>query len=274
MVLAVSTFTCLDTVSKYLSQHYPVPAVVWVRYLVHVLLMAALLGPRMGLGLVRTANPRLQVVRGTLLAAASLVFVTGLSLLPLAEAASIAFTAPLFVAVLAGPLLKEEVGVRTWAALAGGFVGVLLIVRPGSGLFSWAALLPLASAAMMALYQMMTRRLAGRDSTLTLLFIPALVGSVLVPLVFPHQLALPQGWGHAGLFLLIGILGALGHYLLILAHHHAPASVLSPFMYAQLFTALALGWLVFGQLPDAVALAGMAAICASGLVLVLGQRRY
>lgn len=274
MVFAVSTFTCLDTISKYLSQHYPVPAVVWVRYMVHVLLMAAVLGPRMGLDLVRTANPRLQIVRGTLLAAASLVFVTGLSLLPLAEAASIAFTAPLFVAVLAGPLLKEEVGVRTWAALAGGFVGVLLIVRPGSGLFSWAALLPLASAAMMAAYQMMTRRLAGRDSTMTLLFIPALVGSALVPLVFPQQLALPQGWAHAGLFLLIGILGVLGHYLLILAHHHAPASVLSPFMYAQLFTALALGWLVFGQLPDAVALVGMAAICASGLALVLGQRRY
>jgi len=273
MVLAVSTFTCLDTTSKYLAQHYPVPAIVWVRYVVHMVLMVVVLAPRMGMVLVRTANLRLQIIRGVVLTASSLVFLSALRLMPLAEAASIAFMTPIIIAVLAGPVLNEKVGGRTWLALAGGFAGVLLIVRPGGGLFTWAALLPLASAFMMALYQMLTSRLAGRDSPLTTLFYPAVIGTVLVPLVFPHQLALPSGPLHAALFVLIGVLGGLGHFFLIRAHDYAPTSMLSPFMYAQLLTALALGWLVFGQLPDGVALAGMATISASGLLLILGHRR-
>jgi drug/metabolite transporter (DMT)-like permease len=274
MVLAVSTFTCLDTTSKYLAQHYPVPAIVWARYLVHMLLMLAVLGPRMGMRLVQTTNLRLQIIRGVILTASSLVFLSALKLMPLAEAASIAFMTPIIIAVLAGRVLRERVEARTWVALAGGFVGVLLIVRPGGGLFTWAALLPLASALMMAFYQMLTSKLAGRDSALTTLFYPALIGSALVPLVFPHQLALPtQAW-HAALFVLVGVLGGVGHFFLIQAHHYAPASMLSPFMYAQLLTALVLGWLVFGQLPDGVALAGMATICASGLLLILGHRRH
>jgi drug/metabolite transporter (DMT)-like permease len=201
------------------------------------------------------------------------VFLSALSIMPLAEAASIAFMTPIIVAVLAGPVLGERVDARTWAALAGGFVGVLLIVRPGGGLFTPAALLPLASAFMMAVYQMLTSKLAGRDAPLTTLFYPALIGTALVPLVFPHQLALPSGGFHAALFVLIGVLGGLGHYFLIQAHHYAPTSTLSPFMYAQLLTAIGLGWLVFGQLPDAVALGGMATIAASGLLLILGHRK-
>jgi len=273
MVLAVSTFTCLDTTSKYLSLHYPVPAIVWARYLVQMVLMVVVLAPRMGMGLVRTANLKLQVIRGVVLAASSLVFLSALSLMPLAEAASIAFMTPIIIAVLARPVLGERVDARTWLALAGGFVGVLLIVRPGGGLFTPAALLPLASAFMMAVYQMLTSKLAGRDAPLTTLFYPALIGTVLVPLVFPSELALPSGGFHAALFVLIGVLGGLGHFFLIRAHDYAPTSTLSPFMYAQLLTALLLGWLVFGQLPDAVALGGMATIAASGLLLILGHRK-
>jgi drug/metabolite transporter (DMT)-like permease len=273
MVLAVSTFTCLDTTSKYLSQHYPVPAIVWVRYVVHMVLMLAVLAPRMGMGLVRTANLRLQIIRGVVLTASSLVFLSALRLMPLAEAASIAFMTPIIIAVLAGPVLNEKVGGRTWLALAAGFAGVLLIVRPGGGLFTWAALLPLASAFMMAVYQMLTSKLAGRDAPLTTLFYPAVIGTVLVPIAFPHQLALPAGPLDAGLFVLIGVLGGLGHFFLIRAHDYAPTSTLSPFMYVQLLTAVLLGWLVFGQLPDAVSAVGMATIAASGLLLILGHRR-
>jgi len=273
MVLAVSTFTCLDTTSKYLSQYYPVPGIVLARYLVQMVLMIVVLTPRMGTGLVRTGHLRLQTIRGIVLAASSLVFLSALSLMPLAEAASIAFMTPIIVAVLAVPVLGERVDARTWLALAGGFAGVLLIVRPGGGLFTPAAPLPLASAFMMALYQMLTSKLAGRDAALTTLFYPALIGSVLVALVFPSQLALPASWFHVALFVLIGVLGGLGHYFLIQAHHFAPTSMLSPFMYAQLLTAIVLGWLVFGQLPDAVAFIGMAAIAASGLLLILRHRR-
>lgn len=273
MVAAVSTFTCLDTTSKYLAQHYPVPAIVWARYVVHMVLMALVLRPRLGTGLLHTANLRLQLIRGVVLAASSLVFLSALRLMPLAEAAAIAFMTPIIIAVLAAPVLGERVERHTWLALAGGFIGVLLIVRPGGALFTPAALLPLASAFMMALYQMMTSKLAGRDAALTTLFYPAVIGTLLVPLIFPGELMLPTQPLHAALFVLIGVLGGFGHFLLIRAHDYAPSSVLSPFMYAQLLTALFLGWLVFRQLPDAIAVVGMAAIAASGLVLILGHRR-
>ncbi|HUQ73330.1 MAG TPA: EamA family transporter, partial [Burkholderiales bacterium] len=166
MVLAVSTFTCLDTTSKYLAQHYAVPGIVWVRYVVQMLLMVVVLAPRQGLALVRTAHPRLQIFRGLVLTVSSLAFLSALSHMPLAEAASIAFMTPIIIAVLSWPVLKEKVGARTWVALGGGFVGVLLIVRPGGGLFTWAAVLPLFSAFCMALYQMLTSKLAGRDASL------------------------------------------------------------------------------------------------------------
>lgn len=273
MLLAVGTFSCLDATAKYLAVLYAVPTVVWARYLLQMLLMVAALGPRMGARLVRTTHLRLQLIRGGVLTASSLLFLTALSRMPLAEAASIAFMAPLFIAVLSGPVLHERVEARTWLALGAGFAGVLLIVRPGGGLFTWVSLLPLASAFMMALYQMMTRRLAGHDAALTTLFYPALVGSIAVPLVFPLSLALPQTPAHFALFCALGVLGGIGHFFLIRAHDYAPASVLGPFMYGQLLTALVLGWLVFGQLPDGLAVAGMVVISASGLLLALSHRR-
>lgn len=272
-MLAVSTFACLDAIAKYLAAHYPVPAIVWARYVFQMVLMLAVLGPRLRMGLVRTTNLRLQVVRGIVLTASSLVFLTALSRMPMAEAASIAFMAPLMIAVLAGPLLHERVDGRTWLALGAGFAGMLLIIRPGGGLFTWVALLPLCSALLMAVYQLMTRRLAGRDAALTTLFYPALVGSVVVPLVFPLSLTWPGEWLHAAMFVALGVLGGIGHLFLIRAHDHAPASTLGPFMYAQLLSVLVLGWLVFGELPGALSLLGMLAIIASGLLLVLSHRR-
>ena len=273
MVLAVSTFSCLDATAKYLSTLYPVPSIVWARFVLQIVLMVVVLGPSLGIGLVRTTNLRLQLVRGGVLTASSVLFLTALSRMPLAEAASIAFMAPLFIAVLSGPVMHERVEARTWLALGAGFAGVLLIVRPGGALFTWAALLPLSSALMMAIYQMMTRKLAGRDAALTTLFYPALVGSLVVPILFPLSFSLPSQAFHVMLFIVLGILGSVGHFLLIRAHDHAPPSVLGPFMYAQLLTALVLGWLVFGQLPDGLAIVGMLIISASGLLLILSHRR-
>ena len=273
MLAAVSMFSCLDAMSKYLAALYAVPTIVWARYVSQMLLMLAFLGPRLGRGLLRTANLRLQLLRGAVLTASSLLFLTALSRMPLAEAASIAFMAPLFIAVLSGPVLHERVEGRTWVALAFGFGGVLLIVRPGGGLFTFASLLPLASAFMMAVYQLMTRRLAGRDASLTTLFYPAVVGSVAVPLVFPVSMTLPANALHLAMFCALGVLGGIGHFFLIRAHFHAPPSVLGPFMYGQLVTAVMLGWLVFGQLPDGAAVLGMLLITASGLALAFSHRR-
>jgi drug/metabolite transporter (DMT)-like permease len=273
MLAAVSMFSCLDAMSKYLAALYAVPTIVWARYVSQMLLMLAFLGPRLGRGLLRTANLRLQLLRGAVLTASSLLFLTALSRMPLAEAASIAFMAPLFIAVLSGPVLHERVEGRTWAALAFGFGGVLLIVRPGGGLFSFVSLLPLASALMMAVYQLMTRRLAGRDASLTTLFYPALVGSIAVPLVFPVSMSVPGNALHLAMFCTLGVLGGIGHFFLIRAHFHAPPSMLGPFMYGQLVTAVVLGWLVFGQLPDGAAVLGMLLITASGLALAFSHRR-
>jgi drug/metabolite transporter (DMT)-like permease len=273
MVLAVSTFTCMDASSKYLSAYYPIPTIVWARYVLQFLLMAAALGPRYGMGLVRTANLRLQIIRGLILAVSSLVFLGGLSRMPLPEASSIAFMAPLIIAVLAGPVLHERVERRTWLGLAAGFAGVLLIVRPGGGLFTWVAVFPLASACLMAVYQLLTRKLAGRDPALTTLFYPAIVGTLVVPLAFPLSFMLPSEPLHLALFVAIGFMGALGHFFLIKAYEHGSASMLGPFMYSQLAMALFLGWAVFGHLPDGLSFAGMLVIAGSGLMLVLSHRR-
>ncbi len=274
MLLATCSFGCLDTLSKLLVAHYPAPALVWLRYVLQTLVMAAIFLPRMGRRLVRTSAPGLQVLRGLLLVGASVVFVVALGYMQVAEAASIAFLAPVIVALAGGPLLGERVGPRTWLALAGGFGGVLLIIQPGSDAFSWRGVLPLACAFCFAGYQVLTRKLAGRDDPITTLFYPGLVACLVIPPAFPSSaFMLPESPLHAAMLAAVGILGAVGHFLLIRAHDHAPATLLAPFGYAQLVVVLALGWFVFGQLPGTLALVGMLLVAGSGLALVLSSRR-
>ena len=273
MLLATGCFGCLDTLSKYLVAHYPAAALVWLRYVLQTVVMMAIFLPRMGLRLVRTSSPVLQVVRGLMLVVSSVVFVLALLHMQIAEVASIVFLAPIIVALAGGPLLGERVGARTWLALAGGFTGVLLIIRPGGGAFTWWALLPLACAFMFAGYQIMTRKLAGHDDPITTLFFPGLIACFVVPPVFPGAFEIPTVPLHAAALGVIGVLGAVGHFMLIRAHALAPATLLSPFGYTQLVVVLTLGWLVFDQLPDGIALIGIALIASSGLGLVLASRR-
>lgn len=274
MLLATCCFGCLDTLSKFLVQHYPASALVWLRYVLQTIVMAAIFLPRMGLRLVRTSSPGLQILRGLMLVVSSVVFVLALRHMPIAEVASIVFLAPIIVALAGGPLLGERVGARTWLALAGGFTGVLLIIRPGGSAFTWWAFLPLGCAFMFATYQILTRRLAGHDDPITTLFYPGLIAVLVIPPVFPGSITgLPSVPLHLAMLVAIGILGAVGHFLLIRAHHHAPATLLSPFGYAQLLVILILGFVVFGELPDGFALAGILLIAGSGLGLVLAGRK-
>ena len=274
MVLATATFGCLDATSKYLSEHYPAPAVVWQRFVLQTLVMMALFMPRMGLALVKTASPWLQVLRGLCLAISSVVFVISLLYMQLAVVTSLVFIAPILVALIGAPLLGERVSLRTWLALAGGFTGVLLIVRPGGAAFGWYVFLPLACATMVAGYQILTRKLAGRDHPITTLFYPGVIAIVLIPAAFPDAFfVFPVALPHAAGFVAIGALGAIGHFLLIRAHAHAPATLLAPFGYTQLLVALLLGWIFFSQIPDGLAIGGIALIAASGLGLVLASRR-
>ncbi len=274
IVLATVCFGSLDTLSKALVAHYPAPALVWLRYLLQTIVMAAIFLPRMGRGLVRTTSLRLQVLRGFFLIGASVVFVLSLGYMQIAEAAAISFVAPVIVALAGGWLLGEQVHARTWAALAAGFTGVLLIIQPGGSGFTWYYLLPLGCAFFFAGYQILTRRLAGHDDPITTLFYPGLVACLVIPAAFPGSaFDVPMQPLHLGMVVAIGILGAVGHFLLIRAHHDAPATLLAPFGYSQLVVVTLLGFAVFGQLPDPLALAGMALVAGAGLGLILAGRR-
>ena len=242
--------------------------------MLQTIVMAAIFLPRMGLRLVRTSSPGLQILRGLMLVVSSVVFVLALRHMPIAEVASIVFLAPIIVALAGGPLLGERVGARTWLALAGGFAGVLLIIRPGGSAFTWWAFLPLGCAFMFATYQILTRKLAGHDDPITTLFYPGLIAVLVIPPVFPGSVTgLPSVPLHLGMLIAIGVLGAVGHFLLIRAHAHAPATLLAPFGYGQLLVILILGFAVFGEIPDALAMVGIALVAGSGLALVLAGRR-
>ena len=273
MVLATFCFGCLDTMSKYLVAYYPASALVWLRYVLQTLVMMAIFLPRMGARLVRTSSPVVQLLRSLMLVFSSVVFVVALNHMQIAEVASIVFLAPIIVALAGGPLLGERVSARTWFALAGGFTGVLLIIRPGGNAFTWWALLPLGCAFFFAGYQILTRKLAGHDDPITTLFFPGLIAVVAIPPVFPGSISsLPAVPLHAAMLAGIGVLGAVGHFLLIRAHGLAPATLLAPFGYTQLLVVLSLGWLVFGQLPDGIALTGIALIAGSCLGLIITAR--
>jgi drug/metabolite transporter (DMT)-like permease len=271
MLCTVMCFAVLESTAKYLTRFYSVPQVVWGRYTVHVALMLALLAPRMGIGLLRTARPGGQVLRASLLLGSTLCNFGAVSFLPLAEVKAISFISPLLVTVFAVWLLRERVSWDKWLAVVVGFLGVLFIVRPGSAMLSWATGLALGTALCYSLYQIMTRSFSEDENPVTTLFYTALVGCTIMTLISPFFWSAPA-WRHVPLFILLGSMGALGHYALINALELERASALSPFGYTQLIWVMILGYLVFGDLPDAHAVAGMAIIVSSGLYVALGHR--
>jgi len=186
IITACACFTSIDVTVKYLSQRYPVPLLVWARWGVQALLMFALLAPRMRWKLVRTAQPGLHLVRGTVLIVSSLCFFSAVKYLPLAEATALNYTSPILVTLLAGWLLRERITLPRWGFAAAGFIGMLLIVRPGTEMLSGASLFALAAAAAYAGYQILTRQLAGEDLRV-LLFYPCLCGAVLMSIVVAFE---------------------------------------------------------------------------------------
>jgi drug/metabolite transporter (DMT)-like permease len=272
MVAAIGVFVLMDSIAKYLSQWYPVPGLVWARYLINLAILLAWFAARGELGRIRTARPGIQLARGFLLAAATLIYFTSLRVLPLADAAAISFVLPLFVAVLAVPMLGERLDMSRTVAVFAGLLGALLIVRPGSDLFTWYALLPVAMALCNALYQILTRKVAGVEHPLTSLIWGAIVGAVLLSLVAPFDWQTPQSASHWALLGVIGLLASVGHYLLIRAYDYANATLLAPYTYTAIVWAVLLGFVMFGNLPDGWTVAGMAVIVFSGLFLAGHQR--
>jgi len=264
--LAVLCFALLDSMSKLLAAHYAVTSVVWVRYGVHTLLMLVLFGPGTGLGLVRTARPWTQILRGLLLLACTVLMITGLRYIPLAEATSILYLSPLLVTLLSIPLLNERVSRRNWVVAGLGFIGVLIIVRPGGALLTPAIALPLAAAVCNSFYQIVTRRLGGTESPIAMNFITGLVGTTVMSFALLFTWVTPT-LTHALLMLVMGAAGMGGHLLLTKAFQHATPAMLAPFSYGQIAWAVLLGYLIFDALPDLGSVIGMAIIAGCGLYI-------
>lgn len=270
---AVALFALLDTVAKYLSPQMPTSQIVAARYVTAFLLALVLVNPITHPRLMVTRRPVLQIVRSVLMLATTALNFIALRYLQLDQTLAIMFSAPFLVAVLAGPLLGESLDWRRWAAIGVGFAGVLLVTRPGLGGIHPAALLMFGAALCYAVYGIMTRALARTDSNETTLFYTNLVGVICMLPILPFVWTPPADGLSWVLMLAMGFLGGLGHYLLIVAHRLAPASVLSPFIYSQMIWMIALGFLVFGDVPNRWTLAGAAAVIASGLYLISRERR-
>lgn len=266
-------FTALDAITKFLTQRYPVPLLVWARYAVQFVAMLIWLGPGMKLGLVRTSRLRVQAFRGILLLASSLFFTNALRSLPLAEATALNYSTPIVVVLLARAVLGERLTQARIAFVVVGVAGMLMIVQPGTDVFHGAAFFGLAAAAFYACYQIMTRMLAGEDPRV-LLFYPALIGTAVMSALAPG-FAWPSSmpWAHVLLIIVGGLFGTVGHFMFILAFRLAPASALTPFTYSQLVWAMLLGWLLYADFPNAYRVAGMIVIAGSGLLMTLHERR-
>ena len=274
MTAAVLCFALLDATSKHLSQTFPVPMLVWARYTFHCLLMLLFLAPSMRWQLVATRHPVKQVVRALLLVCVTGFAMAAFQRLPLAETTALLFITPLIVALLAGPFLGERLRPLHWSISIIGFGGALLIARPGGAFDLAGIVLVLAAAACYSVYQIQTRQLSPTESTLTMLFYTALIGTVSMTLGAPFYWGGPLPGLTDGLLIAsLGLYGGTGHYLLIKAFRYAPATTLSPFLYVQLIWATLLGWLAYDHWPDATTLAGMAIIAASSIALALTQRR-
>jgi drug/metabolite transporter (DMT)-like permease len=273
MCAAVATFSVLDTTAKYLSAEMSTPEIVWARYAGHLLFTLFLFRPRTLVAQLSSRRPWLQFGRGALLILSTLFNFLGVRYLQLTETVSIFFLGPLIVALLSIAFLGEKVGPRRWGAIFVGFLGVMIVVRPGLGGIHGAVLFSFGAVLCYALYSIATRMLAGVDRPETSLLYSALVGVALSTPVLPFFWTWPSGALAWGLFLFMGFCGAVGHYMLILAHQHVGASVLAPFSFTAIIWMAITGYVVFSDVPAWTTLVGAGVVIASSLYLLYRERR-
>lgn len=268
IVGATVLFVCMNTGVKVLTPHLSTVELLWARTLGHLVFVLAIFGPSHGgWRLVVTRKPAIQVARSLLLLASSSFFFSALGRVPLADATAISFTSPFIVAMLAGPVLGERVRVGHWIAIAVGFGGALIVIRPGGASANPQATLVLGSAACYAVYQILTRRVAGVDRPETSVTWSALVGTVLLSALVPFYWRTPDRLSHWVILCALGLLGGIGHYFVARGLLWGPASILSPFHYVQLIGAAVLGYLVFADVPSGWTWVGASVIIASGLYI-------
>jgi drug/metabolite transporter (DMT)-like permease len=275
-IVAMACFAVLNAMSKTLSTSgYPVIEVIWARYAFAFVFMLAMFLPRSGLRLFSIRRLDTQVVRGLLLFFSSYLFFHGVVYLPLATAAAISLSSPIIVTALSAKLLDEPVGPRRWAAVVVGFVGALIVVRPGHEGFDWHALLIVASTVCSSFYQLFSRRYGQTERPDASATVATIVGTLAATPFMPFEWVTPTTTWHAVLFVGMGIMAGTGHYFLTIAYSQAPAAVVTPFNYTQLIGSAILGYVVFNESPDLWTWVGSAVIVASGLYIGYRERvRY
>jgi len=262
--MALACFAVLDTTTKRVTMVLPIMMAVWARYFFQALLITAVVLPLKGLAVLTTQNPRQQLARGVLLALVTGLAFSSLKFLPVGEFTAINMTAPLLVTLLAARTLGEHVSLQRVWLVCGGFVGTLIIVRPGTDVFGWPLLIPMALVIVNAAFQLLTSKMARTEDAMTTQFYTTWVGTALT--------SLPLFWFWVPVtemrvlleLVLMGAAGATGHFLLILAFERSPAGALMPYMYAQIAFAMLGGWLVFDHVPDQLSVLGMGLIAVCG----------
>jgi len=275
MLTAVCFFAFLDTSAKFLGtiEHIPVVEIIWVRFLMNAVLIVVMLGPRAVARAVPSQRQGQQIARSALLLATTAFNFAALQFLQLDQTSTIYFLAPFFVAALAGPLLGEWVGWHRLVAICIGFTGIIFVTKPGFGGIHWAVSLALGSVLCHSLYSLWTRYLARFDAPRTTLVYTPIAGAVLMAPVALWNWQMPPDALAWAIMLSMGILGGMGHWFLILAHDRAPAPIIAPFTYINLLLVICLGYVVFGDVPDIWTLVGAAVIVASGIYLLLRERK-
>ena len=272
MLATMVMFSCINATAKTLTQSLPVIEVVWARYFFQMLILVLFLGRRLP-SVAVTGKLKLQVARSLLLLSTTALFFTGLASIPMADATSVMFVAPILVTALSLPLLGERVGPRRWVGVAIGFIGAMVIIRPGLGVAQTAILFPLAAACIHSLYQISTRFLSRTDSTMTTLVYSASTGAVIMTLVVPFYWVTPN-LSQMVLMVAIGFFATLGHYCLIRAFEAAPPAIVSPFQYTNLLWATLLGYILFSDLPDMWTIIGALIIASSGLYIFHREHKH
>lgn len=273
----MACFAVLDTTTKRVTTVVPVMVAIWARYFFQALLTTAVVLPLKGLDVLKTDNPRQQITRGVLLTLVTGLAFSSLKFLPVGEFTAIVMVVPLLVTLLAARMLGEHVSPQRIGLVCGGFIGTLIIVRPGTEVFGWPLLIPAALVVVNAAFQLLTSKMSRTEDAMTTQFYTTWVGTALT--------SIPLFWFWVPVtdtrvlleLVLMGVAGCVGHFLLIMAFERSPAGALMPYMYAQIGFAMLGGWWVFGHVPDHFSMMGIGliALCgiAGGLLTVFEARQ-
>jgi drug/metabolite transporter (DMT)-like permease len=272
MLAGIAGFAVMDATIKWLTAEYPVPQVIALRSWFGLPILILLAMREGGLPALRTHRPLVHIGRFLLVLLLSLSFFWALSMMKLVDAIAIAFAAPIIITALSVPLLREPVGLRRWIAISVGFCGVLIMLRPGTGVFQWVSLAALGSAIVYALLMITTRAFKSTESTASLMLYPQL-GISLTGIVMVYFFWVTPTLLDLALFAFAGFFGSIGVMCLTHAFRLAPAAVIAPFEYTALLWAILLGYLLWGELPDSITLLGASIVIASGLYIVYRETR-